>query len=63
VAQFVVALSTELPAAARIVLLSAPGQVRELTRNSVQPLSVDQSVKDEFDPEHRMAPGRLAEPA
>jgi glycolate oxidase FAD binding subunit len=63
VAQFVVALSTELPAAARIVLLSAPGQVRELTRNSVQPLSVDQSIKDEFDPEHRMAPGRLAEPA
>jgi glycolate oxidase FAD binding subunit len=59
VAQFVVALSTDLPSAARVVLLSAPDQVRELTRNSVQPLSVDQSVKDEFDPEHRMAPGRL----
>ena len=63
VAHFVVALSTELDRVARVVLLSAPDQVRELTRNSLPPQSLDQSIKDEFDPEHRMAPGRLAEPA
>jgi FAD/FMN-containing dehydrogenase len=29
----------------------------------VPSLAALQSVKDEFDPEHRMAPGRLAEAA
>ena len=74
VAQFVVALRTELdrlaeagpaPGTSRTVVVYAPGHVRELTdmRGPVPSLSLFQSVKDEFDPEHRMAPGRFAEAA
>jgi glycolate oxidase FAD binding subunit len=72
VSQFVVTLRTELgrlagsaPGASRTVVVYAPGQVREVTDmlGPVPSLSAMQSVKDEFDPEHRMAPGRLAEAA
>jgi glycolate oxidase FAD binding subunit len=74
VSQFVVALRTGLdrlpeagpaPSASRAVVVYAPDHVRQLTvlRGTAQSLSVMQSVKDEFDPEHRMAPGRLAEAA
>lgn len=71
---FVVALRTELgrlagarpaPSASRAVVVYAPDPVRELTdmRGPVPSLPAIQSVKDEFDPEHRMAPGRFAEAA
>jgi glycolate oxidase FAD binding subunit len=72
VSQFVVTLRTELdrlagsaPGASRTVVVYAPEQVREVTDmlGPVPSLSAMQSVKDEFDPEHRMAPGRLAEAA
>jgi glycolate oxidase FAD binding subunit len=74
VSPFVVALRTELdrlagagpaPSVSRAVVVYAPDPVRELTdmRGPVPPLFLTQSVKDEFDPEHRMAPGRLAETA
>jgi glycolate oxidase FAD binding subunit len=74
VSQFVVALRAELdrlaaagpaPGASRAVVVYAPDDVREVTdmRGPVPSLSLIQSVKDEFDPEHRMAPGRFAEAA
>ncbi|HEY2262704.1 MAG TPA: FAD-binding oxidoreductase [Streptosporangiaceae bacterium] len=72
VSQFVVTLRTGLdrlagpaPGAARTVVVYAPEQVREVTDmlGPVPSLAALQSVKDEFDPEHRMAPGRLAEAA
>lgn len=74
VSQFVVALRAELdrlaeagpaPSASPAVVVYAPGPVRELAdmQGPVPPLPVIQSVKDEFDPEHRMAPGRFAEAA
>jgi glycolate oxidase FAD binding subunit len=72
VAGFVVALRAELgglsqagtPAAvARAVVVYAPDEVRDLTdaHGPVPSLALLRAVKDEFDPEHRMAPGRLAD--
>jgi glycolate oxidase FAD binding subunit len=50
---------------ARAVVVYAPDEVRELTdtRGPVPSLALMEAVKDEFDPEHRMAPGRLADAA
>jgi glycolate oxidase FAD binding subunit len=72
VARFVTALRAELDAltgsgsaasAARAVIVYAPDEVRNLTdaHGPVPSLALLQAVKDEFDPEHRMAPGRLAD--
>jgi FAD/FMN-containing dehydrogenase len=71
VARFVTALRAELsslggsPAApaARAVVVYAPDEVRDLTdaHGPVPSLALLRAVKDEFDPEHRMAPGRLAD--
>ena len=48
---------------ARAVVVYAPDEVRELTdaHGPVPSLALLRAVKDEFDPEHRMAPGRLAD--
>jgi glycolate oxidase FAD binding subunit len=72
VAGFVDALRAELgrlsqPATAapavRAVIVYAPDEVRDLTdaHGPVPSLALLRAVKDEFDPEHRMAPGRLAD--
>jgi glycolate oxidase FAD binding subunit len=72
VARFVVALRNELggltqPGTAapdvRAVVVYAPDEVRDLTdaHGPVPSLALLRAVKDEFDPEHRMAPGRLAD--
>jgi glycolate oxidase FAD binding subunit len=72
VARFVVALRAELgrlshPETAvgpvRAVVVYAPDEVRDLTdaHGPVPSLALLLAVKDEFDPEHRMAPGRLAD--
>jgi glycolate oxidase FAD binding subunit len=72
VAQFVAALRAELGGlsqagtaapAARAVVVYAPDEVRDLTdtHGPVPSLPLIQAVKDEFDPEHRMAPGRIAD--
>jgi glycolate oxidase FAD binding subunit len=68
VARFVAALRAELgrlsgAGAARAVLVYAPDEVRDLTdtHGPVPSLALMRAVKDEFDPEHRMAPGRLAD--
>jgi glycolate oxidase FAD binding subunit len=72
VARFVAALRTELGGlsqaatgtpAARAVVVYAPEGVRDLTdaHGPVPSLALLRAVKDEFDPEHRMAPGRLAD--
>ena len=74
VAGFVAALRAELgglsqpgqPAeerAARAVVVYAPDEVRSVTdaHGPVPSLALLQAVKDAFDPEHRMAPGRLAD--
>jgi len=72
VARFVAALRAELdglsPAgtpdgAARAVVVYAPDEVRNLTdaHGPVPSLALIRAVKDEFDPEHRMAPGRIAD--
>ncbi|MGA8455205.1 MAG: FAD-binding oxidoreductase [Streptosporangiaceae bacterium] len=72
VARFVAELRTELgrlcdaEAAAstpRAVVVYAPDEVRNLTdtQGPVPSLALMLAVKDEFDPDHRMAPGRLAE--
>ena len=73
VARFVVALRAELgrlshggdrgPGRARAVVVYAPDEVRDLTdaHGPVPSLALLLAVKDEFDPEHRMAPGRLAD--
>jgi glycolate oxidase FAD binding subunit len=72
VARFVATLRAELgglnvagtaAAAARAVVVYAPDEVRDLTdtHGPVPSLALIQAVKDEFDPEHRMAPGRLAD--
>jgi glycolate oxidase FAD binding subunit len=47
----------------RAVVVYAPDEVRELadTRGPVPSLALMEAVKDEFDPEHRMAPGRIAD--
>jgi glycolate oxidase FAD binding subunit len=74
VAQFVEALRSEFdrlaeavsaPGASRAVVVYAPDHVRAVTdmRGPAESSSLLQSVKDEFDPEHRMAPGRVAEAA
>jgi FAD/FMN-containing dehydrogenase len=49
--------------AARAVVVYAPGDVRDVTdaHGPVPSLAWLLAVKDEFDPEHRMAPGRLAD--
>jgi FAD/FMN-containing dehydrogenase len=72
VARFVDALRTELGSlseaetvapAARAVVVYAPDDVRDVTdaHGPVPSLALLRAVKDEFDPEHRMAPGRLAD--
>jgi glycolate oxidase FAD binding subunit len=72
VARFVAALRAELgalgqagtaTAAARAVVVYAPDEVRDLTdaHGPVPSLALLRAVKDEFDPEYRMAPGRLAD--
>ncbi|MGH3207975.1 MAG: FAD-binding oxidoreductase [Trebonia sp.] len=72
VARFVVALRAELgglsqpetaAGAARAVVVYAPDEVRDLTdtHGPVPSLALLRAVKDELDPEHRMAPGRLAD--
>jgi glycolate oxidase FAD binding subunit len=72
VAGFVAALRAELDGlsqsgtaagVARAVVVYAPGEVRDLTdtRGPVPSLALMRAVKDEFDPEHRMAPGRIAD--
>jgi glycolate oxidase FAD binding subunit len=68
VARFVTALRAELESlsgspTARAVVVYAPDEVRELTdaHGPVPSLALLRAVKDEFDPEHRMAPGRLAD--
>jgi glycolate oxidase FAD binding subunit len=47
----------------RAIVVYAPDEVRDLTdtHGPVPSLALLQAVKDEFDPEHRMAPGRLAD--
>ena len=72
VARFVDALRTDLGSlvqpgaaapAARAVVVYAPDDVRDVTdaHGPVPSLAFLRAVKDEFDPEHRMAPGRLAD--
>jgi glycolate oxidase FAD binding subunit len=72
VARFVDALRAELGGlsqpgtagpAVRAVVVYAPDEVRDLTdaHGPVPSLALLLAVKDEFDPEHRMAPGRLAD--
>jgi glycolate oxidase FAD binding subunit len=71
VARFVPALRAELGrltgteaavGAARAVVVYAPDDVRDMTdTQGPMPLELLQSIKNDFDPEHRMAPGRLAE--
>ena len=70
VARFVDALRAELgglsrpgTTAPRAVVVYAPDEVRDLTdaHGPVPSLALLLAVKDEFDPEHRMAPGRLAD--
>ncbi len=53
--------ATVLPATASAVVLDAPAAVREAVDmwGPVQSLALMRSVKEQFDPEHRMAPGRL----
>jgi glycolate oxidase FAD binding subunit len=50
-----------LPATASAVVVRAPGAVREAVDmwGPVQSLELMRAVKNQFDPEHRMAPGRL----
>jgi glycolate oxidase FAD binding subunit len=72
VAQFVAALRADLgrlsqagtaPGTTRAVVVYAPDEVRKLTdtHGPVPSPALMRAVKDEFDPEHRMAPGRLAD--
>jgi glycolate oxidase FAD binding subunit len=72
VARFVAALRAELASlsqaaatagTARAVVVYAPDAVRDLTdaHGPVPSLALLRAVKDELDPEHRMAPGRLAD--
>lgn len=51
-----------VPSVASAVVVWAPPEVRELVDvwGPVSSLGLMRSVKDQFDPEHRMAPGRLA---
>ena len=72
VAGFVAALRSELGGSgdagtgfgtARAVVVYAPDEVRDLTdaHGPLPSLALLRAVKDAFDPEHRMAPGRLAD--
>jgi glycolate oxidase FAD binding subunit len=72
VAGFVAALRAELgglsragtaAGATRAVVVYAPDEVRDLTdtHGPVPSLALIRAVKDEFDPGHRMAPGRIAD--
>ena len=68
VARFVAALRAELARLSalgvpRAVVVYAPEEVRNLTdtHGPMPSLALMRAVKDEFDPEHRMAPGRLAD--
>jgi glycolate oxidase FAD binding subunit len=72
VARFVVVLRAELgglnaaatvSGAPRAVVVYAPDAVRDLTdgQGPVPSLALMRAVKDELDPGHRMAPGRLAD--
>jgi glycolate oxidase FAD binding subunit len=68
VARFVAALRKELAKLnavrePRAVVVYAPDEVRKLAdpHGPVPSLALMRAVKDEFDPEHRMAPGRLAD--
>lgn len=69
VARFVAALRAELDGlgqaerAARAVVVFAPDEVRELTEahGPIPSLALIQAAKGELDPEHRMAPGRIAD--
>ena len=70
VAHFVIALRASLeglgdglpPSRSSAVVLCAPAEVREVVDlwGPVPSLALMRSVKDQFDPEHRMAPGRFA---
>jgi glycolate oxidase FAD binding subunit len=53
---------TVLPSAASAVVLYAPRNIRDAVDvwGPVQSLPLMQAVKDQFDPQRRMAPGRLA---
>jgi glycolate dehydrogenase FAD-binding subunit len=50
------------PSVASAVVLDAPGEVRDAVDmwGPVPSLDLMRAVKDQFDPEHRMAPGRFA---
>ena len=72
VAGLVAALRAELdglsddataPGAARAVVVYAPDEVRDQTdaHGPVPSIALLRAVKQEFDPDHRMAPGRLAD--
>jgi glycolate oxidase FAD binding subunit len=70
VARFIEALRAQLDGlgqpgttAPRALVVYAPDEVRDLTdaHGPVPSLALLRAVKDEFDPEHRMAPGRLAD--
>ena len=68
VAGFVRALRSELAGErGGVVVLSAPGPAREAIASvggmagSVPALALMRAVKDQFDPGHRMAPGRFPE--
>jgi len=63
VAEFVTGLRAALPAGrSSAVVLHAPAQVAAAVDlwGAVPSAGLMQSVKDQFDPEHRMAPGRFA---
>jgi glycolate oxidase FAD binding subunit len=51
-----------VPSVASAVVVYAPEEVRDLTDTwgAVPALALMRAVKDQFDPEHRMAPGRFA---
>ena len=68
IAGFVLALRSELAGErGGVVVLAAPGPVREAIaadggmEGSVPALALMRAVKDQFDPGHRMAPGRFPE--
>jgi glycolate oxidase FAD binding subunit len=69
VARFAAALRAELAELsaagnARVTVVYAPAEVRDLTdaHGPAPSLALVLAVKDELDPEHRMAPGRIADP-
>jgi glycolate oxidase FAD binding subunit len=74
VSRFVETLRTELgqlagavsaPGAASALVVYAPDHVRAVTDmlGPARPASRSQAAKEQFDPQHRMAPGRVAEAA